>query len=237
MNSYIVYRHTSPSGNVYIGITKHGDNPEKRWGRGRRYEHCPAFYNAIHKYGWDNIEHEVLYNNLSKEEADAKEIELIAIYKEQGISYNITDGGEGSLGVPMSEENKKLHSERMKINNPTTGMTDEWRQHIADSQRGKKMSQEFCRKTSERMKANNPMKNPEFAEKMAAKKRGTHITEEHLKRISKKCILYDLEHNEIGRFDSIKDCSKYIGCSDSTIADFLHGRAKMIFKKYTVKYD
>lgn len=63
-------------------------------------------------------------------------------------------------------------------------MTDEWRLHIGDSQRGKKMSQEFCKKTSERMKANNPMKNPEVAAKHAAAQKGKHLSEEHKKKIS-----------------------------------------------------
>lgn len=36
MNSYTVYKHTSPSGKVYIGITK--KKPEYRWNHGRGYK-------------------------------------------------------------------------------------------------------------------------------------------------------------------------------------------------------
>ena len=41
-NSYIVYRHTSPSGKVYIGITSY--KAEIRWNNGKGYigEYKPA---------------------------------------------------------------------------------------------------------------------------------------------------------------------------------------------------
>jgi len=31
--NYCVYKHTSPNGKMYIGMT--GQNPEKRWGKGK----------------------------------------------------------------------------------------------------------------------------------------------------------------------------------------------------------
>ena len=94
-NTWCVYKHTSPSGKVYIGITHHA-NPEKRWGNnGNLYGKDTVFYKAILKYGWDNIEHEILYSNCSEEEAKSLEISLIAYYKELGLSYNMTIGGDG----------------------------------------------------------------------------------------------------------------------------------------------
>ena len=52
------------------------------------------FTNAIKKYGWANIEHKILYTNLSKEEAEQKEIELIKEYKsnKREYGYNLTEG-------------------------------------------------------------------------------------------------------------------------------------------------
>lgn len=58
MKRWILYRHTSPSGKVYIGITSKSVN--KRWNGGRGYKTCIYFYNAILKYGWDNIKHELM---------------------------------------------------------------------------------------------------------------------------------------------------------------------------------
>ena len=102
VNKWTVYRHTSPSGKVYIGITS--QNVERRWNSGKGYTLCKAFYNAILKYGWDNIKHEVLFTNLSEERAKKLEIELIMHYKKLRISYNITDGGDGMPGYRHSEE-------------------------------------------------------------------------------------------------------------------------------------
>jgi len=112
MKKWCVYKHTSPSGKVYIGIT--GRNPLDRWNLGKGYlvtkngkYNQPLFANAVIKYGWDNIKHEILYSGLSKSRAINYEIELISYYKSLGISYNITDGGEGNLGYKASDEARR----------------------------------------------------------------------------------------------------------------------------------
>lgn len=103
--SWCVYKHTSPSGKVYIGISS---NISIRWSRsGFRYTtYNSIFKRAIEKYGWNNIEHKILFDNLTKEKAVQLEIDLIRHYKNLGISYNITDGGEGTLGRKVSEKTK-----------------------------------------------------------------------------------------------------------------------------------
>lgn len=91
--NYTVYKHTTPCGKVYIGITY--QEPEKRWDNGRGYIKNKYFWRAILKYGWDSISHEVLFANLTKEDACQKEIELIAFYKsnEKEYGYNLDNGG------------------------------------------------------------------------------------------------------------------------------------------------
>lgn len=116
--NYKVYKHTSPSKKCYIGITC--QNPEYRWGnngykyvevkKDGKFKH-PIFANAILKYGWDNIRHEILFTNLTEEEAKLLEINLIEYYKNLGLSYNITDGGEGTFGFKFSEEQRLKMSE------------------------------------------------------------------------------------------------------------------------------
>lgn len=89
-NSYIIYKHTSPSNKIYIGITKF--DPKYRWlNNGKGYKNQTVFFNAIIKYGWINFKHEILYKDLSKQEALDKEEELIREYKsyDRNYGYNI----------------------------------------------------------------------------------------------------------------------------------------------------
>ena len=100
-SNYCVYLHTvnkTVSGynykKYYVGIT---NNIKKRWAyNGANYK-GQIFYRAIEKYGWDNIKHTILYDNLTKEEALQKEKEMIIKYHSKlgDRGYNVTDGGEG----------------------------------------------------------------------------------------------------------------------------------------------
>lgn len=114
---YIVYVHIFPNGKKYFGITS--KKPNQRWENGSGYskEGQPVIYYAIKKYGWENIEHKILYQDLTKEEAQQIEVDLIAKYKTNchrygdKYGYNMTDGGEGTLGRVASKEQKKKISE------------------------------------------------------------------------------------------------------------------------------
>ena len=76
-NLYCVYCHINLVNNKkYIGITK--QRPQDRWREnGKGYQGQTKFWNAIKKYGWDNFEHIILFTNLTLEEANYKEKELI----------------------------------------------------------------------------------------------------------------------------------------------------------------
>ena len=115
-NSHCVYKHTSPSGKVYIGVTS--GKPEKRWNHGHGYAYNAHFWRAIVKYGWDNISHEILEYGLSREKAYALEREYIEYYKSTNprYGYNITDGGCGGMcGIKDSEETRKRKSVSARV--------------------------------------------------------------------------------------------------------------------------
>lgn len=105
---YTVYKHVNKlNGKVYVGQT--ALTVERRWRNGKGYK-IGIFRKAIKKYGWDNFEHIIIKEGLTKEEANLLETSLIKKYKELGLSYNITDGGEGALGYRHTEETKRKMS-------------------------------------------------------------------------------------------------------------------------------
>ena len=145
--AYIVYKHTSPSGKVYIGLT--GRTTKERWGNnGIGYKACPYFWRAIQKYGWDNIEHEILYEDLTQEEACELEIKTIAEYDSTNPEKGYNDllgGTTGKHSRPYSEERLQQMSEATK----TRWEDPEYRQRMSDAHKGKVLPPEQRQKMSE----------------------------------------------------------------------------------------
>ena len=99
-----VYKHTSPSGKVYIGIAK---DVKHRWrNNGSGYKGSTRIWYAIQKYGWDNFNHEIVAKNLTRQEACDMEILLIKKYKstDSNYGYNLTTGGQHGTLSPESIE-------------------------------------------------------------------------------------------------------------------------------------
>ena len=121
--SYFVYIHTTPNNKRYIGVTSRP--VEMRWKYGKGYQRNRHFYNAIEKYGWDNIDHKV-YEVNTKEEMFYLEKYLISYYQtnQKEYGYNKSTGGEsGTSGIHLSEEQRRLISQRQKgrvYNGPKT---------------------------------------------------------------------------------------------------------------------
>lgn len=88
---YCVYEHVFPNGKRYIGIT--GDI-EKRWRDGEGYSKQAKIYRAIMKFGWENIEHNVIMDNLTIKQAQELEMYLIKTLGTIKNGYNVSIGGE-----------------------------------------------------------------------------------------------------------------------------------------------
>lgn len=150
MDNYKVYIHIFPNNKVYIGVTK--QKPEYRWRNGTKYSDNQYMKNAIRKYGWKNIKHIILFENLTKEEAEQKEIELIKKYKAniREYGYNILAGGNVSKGMTEDGKRRMIEKNKGKHRSPKT----EFKKgggHIPWTT-GKKMSDEFRKKLRERHK-------------------------------------------------------------------------------------
>lgn len=112
-DKYIVYIHRNMvNQKMYVGMTSR--RAKQRWKRGNGYKLQPEFYREIEEYGWDNFEHVVIAENLTKEQAGALERELIEEFNsaDSVYGYNIALGGEGAES--FSDEYKKRLSEAQK---------------------------------------------------------------------------------------------------------------------------
>ena len=109
MEKYLIYKHTFPNNKVYIGITC--NDVKKRWKNGLGYITQSNIFNAIVKYGWNNIKHEILYKDLTKQQAFELEENLIISSKSylKEFGYN-TNSNKNKL----KPKNNKTHSQIMK---------------------------------------------------------------------------------------------------------------------------
>lgn len=97
MDNYKIYCHIFPNGKRYVGQTK--QEIWKRFGvNGINYANdCLYLWNAIQKYGWENVEHIILLEGLTAEEANIWEQKYIKDFcsNKREFGYNLTIGGEG----------------------------------------------------------------------------------------------------------------------------------------------
>ena len=108
--NYKVYVHVFPNGKRYVGCTK---SPLKtRWIGGLGYENQKLEFAAILQFGWNNIRHYVLMDNLTKAEAQLYEAAFIFSWQthKKGKGYNMAlpkiDGAE-EINVPNFKQCKK----------------------------------------------------------------------------------------------------------------------------------
>jgi hypothetical protein len=164
-----VYKHTRLDNDIpfYIGI-------------GKSLKRAYNFYNRTNiwkrfnnKYG---CKVEIVYNDISYEEAKLKEIELIKLYGRiditTGTLVNLTNGGEGTSGHIHSEKTKQKLSQiakervmteevKTKISNSLSGEKSYWfNKHLSDDHKLKLSNIKLGKSTSEevklKLKCNSP---------------------------------------------------------------------------------
>lgn len=171
--------HVCPNNKKYIGITS--QKAEKRWANGIGYQRCPKFYNAISKYGWGNIEHKILFTNLTKKKAEQKEIELIKEYNttDDNFGYNLSNGGNTTRGYKYTEEQKKKLSLSQKGKH-TGNKNGRYGKHCSDE------TKEKIRNTLLKKYKENPKLREKISKKMKGNKNsvGRHLSEETRRKIS-----------------------------------------------------
>ena len=209
---YSVYKHTCPNGKVYIGITSL--KPHQRWGRNGLLYKNQVFYSAIQKYGWTNITHEILLENLTKEEAEQAEIRLIKLYDSRNPKrgYNVEDGGYTHV---HSEAVRKKMSKTRKGRSPS----EQHRRALSKALTGKQMS-------------------PSHIEHLRESHIGYVMPEEQKKKISDSCkgkgtkavdqLTMDGEY--IRTFESIKEAMCAVnGKSSGNITQCCKGKKNHVY--------
>ena len=216
---YTVYQHKNKiNGKVYIGITS--QKPEQRWRNGEGYKSSPHFYSAIQKYGWDNFEHNILFVELTKEQACLKEQELIKEFNSMNREYGYNSTSGGDIFV-MNEETKQKISQALMGNQNNLGhsCSEEKKKKISEAQKGREFTEEHKQKLSE-----------------AAKNRHVPCSEEKkqtLKEKSHKKPVYCEELNKV--FESVQECGRQLGIPATNITKLCNGRSKTL-KGYHLRY-
>ena len=120
--AFAIYKLTSPAGKSYVGQAQCLVCRFARYKWGQSHRGTSAIASAVAKYGWANMQREILMQGVPEQELDAAEIKLIA---EHGTlapaGYNIHEGGRRHSGYqratgppvkgPRSEQTKARISE------------------------------------------------------------------------------------------------------------------------------
>lgn len=147
LNKWIIYMYTFPNGKRYIGKSKRPLS-RRQGSFFNRYKNCTALWNAIQKYGIENIEQKILFEReMTDEEASRLEQICILMFKTNAnrfdnpkYGYNLTDGGEGISGwKPSKERYEKLVEQMHEFHKKRKGThhSSEAKKKMSDAKIGK----------------------------------------------------------------------------------------------------
>jgi predicted AAA+ superfamily ATPase len=160
-----VYRHIRLDKNepFYIGIGKDDNFFFKRAYYKSKQKRNKIWIDIVNKTSYDV---EILFDDISWEEACKKEIEFINLYGRinlgTGTLANLTDGGEGTFGLKWSDESKLKNSIRQRKESAywfNKRFTENHKEKISNSLKGKSISSETKRKISNSLKGE---KHPQY---------------------------------------------------------------------------
>lgn len=139
-----LYRHIRLDTNVpfYIGIGSYRKNRKDTYERAYSKSLRSIFWNRI--VAKTDYRVEIMLENLSREEACAKECEFISLYGRRdlgtGTLVNMTNGGDGVFN--LSPESRKVMSEKAKISSVGRLHSQETKELLSRLKKGVKLSPE-----------------------------------------------------------------------------------------------
>ena len=156
---WIIYMYTFPNDKRYIGKTCRSMAKRQRDSLWSGYEKCTFLWNAIKKYGVDNIKQDILFED-DMTDAEASRLEQICIllfkcnasrFDSPSYGYNLTDGGDGVSGIQRRDEAHMEQVQRMIGGRRGCKLTDEHKRKLSIAHTGLKlgpMSEDTKRKIS-----------------------------------------------------------------------------------------
>lgn len=201
--SGIIYMYKSPSGKYYIGQTiRPKFRKNEHVSRAFNGSELP-FHRAIRKYGIDSFEYSILCRitcsntkTLSEILNNLEQYYIIKYNSKVPTGYNVTEGGEGNLGIVLSEETKYKMS-LSKIGHKCSANT---KKKMSRWQVGKKLSEDTKNKI-----------------------RNSHVGKVCNKR---PCCQYTLDGEFISEYSSIKEAAEVNNISKVSISLVLSGKHK-----------
>lgn len=218
------------NGKVYIGKARdiherYKEHKKKLCGNGHHNRHLQ---NAWNKYGEKSFKFQVL-EYCSVEQLDEREKHFIAIYKPRGLIYNLTDGGEGTLGHVVSSE------ARLKISLAKKGKrlpphTEEAKRKISIGNTGKVRTPEMRKRTSETRKGISPTPfTQEYKDKIGLAHKGRKQRPEAIaKRVQSRSewwIVIDPDGNEM-EIQNLKAFCRENGLDQRHMSKVANGKVK-----------
>lgn len=206
-----IYKITNTIDNkVYIGKTTDID---RRWkAHVREYEkyNNRYLYRAMNKHGIANFHLEVLETNIPNEMIDEYEIRYIKLYNSKSPNgYNMTDGGEGSIGRPMNEKTKKILLDYRLNNSPSKQTRDK----MSKSHKNRYKNPEERKKLSESMKGHKKSSNQGYINMWTNKSQEEKKIQLDILRSHRIVSVQMLDLQTlivIKEFDSVRGASKWI---------------------------
>ena len=214
---------------LYIGQTVHNLAYRKQRHLNDTRRGCTqAFHMAIRKYGESSFSWRVLEDEVPNEELNDLEIlyiDLFGTYLQD--YYNVTMGGESSLGFFPSEETRKKMS-MSALNKPP--MTDETKRLIAIASTGRVFTEEAKRKSSATKMGHEV--NDEARVKISAGHRGKKMSEKTRDKMRNRPTRgtpvrqYNLLNEFLNEWKSLAEATRNTGVSPTNIGNVCANKSK-----------
>ena len=237
-----VYRHIRLDTNqpFYIGI-----GSDKTYYRANKKSQRNIHWNRIVLK--TDYEVEIMLDNLTWDEACEKEREFIKLYGRNnygGILANITKGGEGVIGMVVSDETKKKLSNSIKEWHKTYKISDEERKKSSIRFKEFNKNKEFTEKRVTALRNSEKLKqsyisrtgkpsgykhNEESKKLISLSKIGKKMPKEMIEAKSKKIIQLDLNGNILNIWDSAREMQRQTGLSQGNISRCCNGEYKQSY--------